>query len=470
MTKSGQAVVAGRTTWESASVRTLERWQVLVLAFLTDVLILWVGLNVATLTRLHTLIYVDNLWLLQRDRVICLGLFALIAVFAGAYNSARLNDGFDSIYYAWMALAATGIVALALTALLPREVRVLSRREIVVGCALAGILTAIWRYHAAAIVSRFSSFSRFFCVLGSESQAKRIAEEISTRPNVRADAQYITLEDFREKVERAWSRQDKPSYVAADSIIALTSQNRDELTAMLEFCEQNCQRTFLYPCMHDTLFFQQRNLLAIAGIPLLEVSNRVTLTPYVYVKRLIDLSAAAVSLLLVSPVCIVTALAIKLTTAGGIFYRQERMGKGGRIFKLYKFRSMVADAETDTGPVWAEANDARVTTVGRFIRKHRIDEIPQLLNVLKGDMSLVGPRPERPHFHQEFCDKWPLFERRLRVRPGLTSLSHVMGSYDSEPYDRLRYDLVYISNLSFLTDLKVIAATVRVVLGAKGAQ
>jgi len=111
-----------------------------------------------------------------------------------------------------------------------------------------------------------------------------------------------------------------------------------------------------------------------------------------------------------------------------------------------------------------------VTRVGRFIRKHRIDEVPQLLNVLKGDMSLIGPRPERPHFHDEFCRKWPLFDRRLAVRPGVTSLSHVLGSYHSEPEDRLRYDLLYINSMSLILDLRIMLATVRIVLGAKGAQ
>ena len=120
--------------------------------------------------------------------------------------------------------------------------------------------------------------------------------------------------------------------------------------------------------------------------------------------------------------------------------------------------------------MWAAANDARVTPVGGFLRKHRVDELPQLINVLKGDMSLIGPRPERPHFHEEFCRQWPLFKRRLAVRPGVTSLSHVLGSYDSNPGDRLRYDLMYISSVSLVTDVKILVATVRVVLGAKGAQ
>ncbi len=187
-------------------------------------------------------------------------------------------------------------------------------------------------------------------------------------------------------------------------------------------------------------------------------------------KRSVDILTASAGHLMTSPICIATALAVKFSSPGPIFYSQERMGLNGKHFNLYKFRSMVTDAEQQTGPVWARVNDDRVTPVGRFIRKHRVDEIPQLLNVLKGDMSLIGPRPERPHFHEEFCAKWPLFARRLAIRPGVTSLSHVLGSYDSDPEDRLRYDLMYISSFSPVVDMKILVATVRVVLGAKGAQ
>jgi len=182
-----------------------------------------------------------------------------------------------------------------------------------------------------------------------------------------------------------------------------------------------------------------------------------------------DLIFGLVALPVVLVVSIPVGIAIKGTSRGPVVYSQERMGKGGRKFRLYKFRSMVVDAEAATGPVWAQDNDARVTRVGRFLRRHRIDELPQVVNVLRGDMSLVGPRPERPALHAEFCGQLPLFERRLAVRPGLTSLSHILGSYSSEPGDRLRYDLVYIGSMSFLADVRILLGTIRIVLGGKGA-
>jgi lipopolysaccharide/colanic/teichoic acid biosynthesis glycosyltransferase len=131
---------------------------------------------------------------------------------------------------------------------------------------------------------------------------------------------------------------------------------------------------------------------------------------------------------------------------------------------------MFIDAEKTTGPVWAAKDDPRVTPVGRFLRAKRLDEIPQLWNILRGDMSLVGPRPERPFFVEEFSKELPLFRLRTMVRPGLTSLSHVMGRYDSAPAHRLLYDLIYIRNLSFMLDVRIIIDTVKVVLTGRGAQ
>jgi len=448
--------------------RIREERQVLLLCFLTDLLIYWIALNVATLTRVHTLIYFD-LATLQRDRLVCMLLFAGAAGLVGTCASARLSDRFDSIYYNWAALIVTGILQGVLVTLLPRDVRTISRRELVLALAIAGVLLALWRFALAGLTARFKSLHRFFYVFGSEAAAAAIVRSIRSS-GLNADAQYVPRDELDAMLGRLGDEPAAGQTPMAEAVIALTSKDRDELAETLVLCERRFHRTFLYPCVHDTLFFRHTGLLAIAGIPFVEIAGQGPTMPYRYLKRAIDVLVAGIGLCAATPVCIVAALAIKATSPGPVIYAQERMGKDSRRFRLYKFRSMIEDAEDDTGPVLAEANDARVTTVGRFIRRHRIDEIPQLFNVLKGDMSLVGPRPERPHFHEEFCEKRPLFARRLAVRPGVTSLSHVLGSYDSDPDDRLRYDLVYIGNVSFLMDLKIFVATVRVVLGAKGAQ
>jgi len=461
---------AGVTDEERELPEKRERRLVLALCVLTDGLILLFALSIATITRAHTLLYLDSLGALYRDQLVCVGLYLLGISLANAYNPLRITDRFDSVYFACAGVAVTAAVTVLVSRLIPRGTIAISGRELILGPVLGALALVLWRYYLGGLAARFASLHRYFLVFGSEPEGRRVANAITASAHVRPDARYCTQEEFEAWVKREETGAADASFRSRSAIICSAGLNRDTSVHLLDFCEKNFGRTFLYPSLQDIRLFSQIRLLAIAGIPLIEVSNRQLFAPYVRIKRLIDVGCALAGLLAALPICLATAAAIKLTSPGPLFYTQERVGRNGRRFKLYKFRSMVADAEAHTGPVWASANDSRVTPVGGFIRKHRIDEIPQLLNVLKGDMSLVGPRPERPHFHREFCAKWPMFEKRLAVRPGVTSLSHVLGSYDSEPEDRLRYDLMYISSCSMLTDFKILAATVRVVLGAKGAQ
>lgn len=447
-----------------------ERRALLVLCVLTDALLLALVLWAATLSRLQTLVYLDSLWLLHRDQVLCLAAWLLGLLVAGAYNPSRFTDRFDSVYYAWIGVFGVGAVLLVATSLFPRDLVAISRREILIGTVGGAGLLLLWRYNFGGLASRFGSLHREFFVFGAADQAARIADELARKSMLPVDAHSSDLATVSAVAAAHVAGTGEAPYLAKDAIIAADRTDHAEAVACLEFCEEHFGRTYLYPSLQDMLFFRHSRLLAIGGVPLIEVANRRVFSPYVHAKRAFDIAVAGVGLLCALPICLGTAIAIKVTSPGPIFYTQERMGLNGRRFLIYKFRSMTTDAETKSGPMWATKNDARVTPVGRFIRKHRIDEIPQLFNVLNGDMSMIGPRPERPHFHAEFCEKWPLFDRRLAVRPGVTSLSHVLGSYDSEPEDRLRYDLMYISSLSLALDLKILFATVRVVLGAKGAQ
>ncbi len=192
-----------------------------------------------------------------------------------------------------------------------------------------------------------------------------------------------------------------------------------------------------------------------------------------FLKRILDLSVSAVGLVVSAPLMLVVALAIRLDSPGSVLYRQERVGRRGRLFSLWKFRSMRADAEAEGEAVWAQERDPRVTRVGAWIRKFRIDELPQLWNVLVGDMSLVGPRPEREPFVRELIERFPLYEQRLVVRPGITGWAQVRADYAStfeESNEKLRYDLYYIKNLSVLLDISILASTLRIVLIGKGAR
>jgi len=191
-----------------------------------------------------------------------------------------------------------------------------------------------------------------------------------------------------------------------------------------------------------------------------------------FAKRLLDLVVAAAGLLLAAPLMLLVALAVRLDSPGPVFFRQGRVGRGGREFTLWKFRSMKTDAEAG-GARWAVERDPRVTRVGRFIRKTRLDELPQLWNVLVGDMSLVGPRPERRMFVDQLKEQCEWYEQRLVVRPGLTGWAQVKAPYAStfeESIEKLKFDLFYIKNLSLFLDISILLSTARIVLLGRGAR
>ena len=197
-----------------------------------------------------------------------------------------------------------------------------------------------------------------------------------------------------------------------------------------------------------------------------EVSRRILIQ-----KQIVSFSASSLLLLLCLPLFPLIALLIKLDSSGPVFFRQDRVGQGGKTFSLLKFRSMCQDAERDSGPVWARADDKRVTRLGKLLRRTRLDEVPQLINVLRGDMSLVGPRPERPKFVQDLSDTIPFYALRHSVKPGITGWAQINYRYGNSVEDaveKLQYDLFYIKNISWALDLLILLNTVKTVLVRKG--
>lgn len=186
-------------------------------------------------------------------------------------------------------------------------------------------------------------------------------------------------------------------------------------------------------------------------------------------SRILDILLSLLGLTIGIPLIMIFGMLVKLEDGGPIIYKQERLGKDGKIFNLYKIRSMRIDAEK-FGVQWAQNNDPRVLKVGRFIRKTRIDEIPQLFNILKGDMHIVGPRPERPMFTMQFNEEIEGFVNRLSVKPGLTGLAQVNGGYEMTPEEKLEWDVKYIKNRSNLLDIEIILKTIKIILTGYGAR
>ena len=198
------------------------------------------------------------------------------------------------------------------------------------------------------------------------------------------------------------------------------------------------------------------------SLPMMRVRRAGGHSEYRFFKRMFDMLASLVGIVVASPIMLATAIAIWLEDHGPVFYRQIRLTKNGREFKIFKFRSMTVNAEQDGIARLAGQNDSRITKVGRFIRACRIDELPQLFNILMGDMSIVGPRPERPEIAKQYEEFLPEFALRLQVKAGLTGFVQVYGRYNTEPYHKLQMDMMYINDMSFLKDLQLILATIKI--------
>jgi exopolysaccharide biosynthesis polyprenyl glycosylphosphotransferase len=253
-------------------------------------------------------------------------------------------------------------------------------------------------------------------------------------------------------------------------VVALEEDERKLLVDVMDQCDGLPVGVKIQPDLYDIVLGQARTN-QLYGVPLIEVMPHLMPPWEERMKRLMDVVVSAVVLVAGIPLWLLVALAIKLDSPGPVLFKQKRVGKDGKIFTIYKFRSMVEGAEKMTGPKWAEEDDPRITRVGRVLRKLRIDEFPQLINVLAGDMSLVGPRPERPYFVRRLKHQIPLYTRRLRVKPGITGWAQVKGHYDTSIEDvrkKLEYDLFYIENMSLRMDLKILLTTIYVALAGKG--
>ncbi|GJQ20363.1 MAG: undecaprenyl-phosphate glucose phosphotransferase [Bacteroidia bacterium] len=257
---------------------------------------------------------------------------------------------------------------------------------------------------------------------------------------------------------------------ATEVLVGLDSTDHDQLLEIIRFCNGREVGMKIIPDLYDIVSGQAR-INSIYGFPLIEVTPWFLKPWEEAMKRMTDVVVSLVVLIVGSPLWALVALAIVLDSPGPVFYRQVRVGRNGEKFTMLKFRSMREDAESLSGPKWAERNDPRVTRVGKILRRLHLDEVPQFLNVLVGHMSLVGPRPERAYFVEKLERDLPLYRRRLRVRPGMTGWAQIKYRYDQSVEDvrtKLKYDLFYIENMSWRMDLKILFNTLYVLMRGKG--
>jgi len=253
------------------------------------------------------------------------------------------------------------------------------------------------------------------------------------------------------------------SYETGESnAVVLGDISVEERTPLLKFCYKHSIRVYLLPKISDVILMGAEELHVFDTPLLLTREYRLTVEQR-FIKRLIDTVCALVLLVVTSPFMLITAIAIKLYDGGPVLYKQVRCTQNQREFYIMKFRSMRVDAEKDGVARLASKNDSRITPIGKVIRKCRIDELPQLINILKGDMSFIGPRPERPEIIEKYMELMPEFAYRMKVKAGLAGFAQVYGKYNTSPYDKLKLDLTYIENYSILLDVKLMLLTLKIV-------
>jgi exopolysaccharide biosynthesis polyprenyl glycosylphosphotransferase len=317
-------------------------------------------------------------------------------------------------------------------------------------------------------------------LVGGNERAMAIYEEIEAMPkspgnrfigfvNVNGGDQLLTQVGLPRLGKWHELRQVIDRHAVEEVIIAVDSGEHEHISRIMNELEGTGVRVKVIPDMYDILSGSVK-MTSIFGTPLIEVNSEIMPAWQFSLKRMVDISASALALVLLSPLYLVLAILVRLSSPGPVFFRQERIGKHGRPFKIIKFRSMHCDAEKD-GPQLSSSTDPRITPIGRWMRKTRMDEIPQFWNVIKGDMSLVGPRPERQHFIDAITAVAPHYRHLHKVRPGITSWGQVKFGY-AENVDqmvrRLKYDILYIENMSLAVDLKILAYTVLIILRRDG--
>lgn len=329
-----------------------------------------------------------------------------------------------------------------------------SRSVLIITTILQFIFLSVWKYlfwrAEQALITPKNAL-----IVGNKAECIRVITRLSMQPQLNCNVRYVCTECDHDQ----WKTVTQD----IDLIIVCSDMPLKDKAEIVHFCHSNGKQIVLIPDVYE-IFSSGVELDKIDDIPVFRPRYLKPSLEQRSLKRMLDITVSSIALLILWPIFILVAIVVKLDSAGPMLYSQIRSGRDERKFKVYKFRTMRQDAEEITGPVLALDNDPRITKVGRLLRATRLDELPQLINVLVGDMSIVGPRPERPFFVEQFKKEIPEYVYRHNVKPGITGMAQVYGKYNTTAYHKLIYDLIYIQKCNVLTDLVIMLQTVRVLL------
>ena len=390
----------------------------------------------------------------RRGNYVIIGLYALFLIFFGRmYGATKLGQlrRIEVILSQFLSIFISNLVTYIIISLLAfRFINILPVLVMTLGDF---VITVLWSFGASAVYGRIFKSWKILLIYG-ERPASDLVYKVEERRDKYAisDAIHVSagMDKLAEKVK------DYEAVIIGD----ISAKERNDV---LKFCYANGIRAYVIPKISDIILMGS-DRIHIFDTPFLLTKGYSLSFDQAFAKRFLDLLIAIPMLIIASPFMLLTAAAIKLYDKGPVFYKQIRCTKNGTHFEIIKFRSMIVNAEKAGGAQLAKANDSRITPVGRFIRSTRIDELPQLFNIIKGDMSFVGPRPERPQIMAEYMENIPEFAFRLRVKAGLTGFAQIYGKYNTVPYDKLKLDLFYIENYSLWLDIKLILMTIKTIL------
>lgn len=375
----------------------------------------------------------------------------LIMLFSRIYNGFRIGllRVSDIIYSQSLSMLFINAITYVQICLLERKIA--APLPLVIITAVDVAIIVLWALAGNRIYSNVYGARKMVIIYGSR-QAVGLVEKMSLREDRFMICKAVSCDEELSVIEDMINEFD------AVIVCDVPSERKNDI---LKICFNASKRIYITPKLTD-IIIRGAEQIHLFDTPLLVCRNTGLSAEQAIMKRAFDLLLSVTALIVLSPVMLITALCVKLCDGGPVLYTQERLTKDGRTFNVYKFRSMVVDAEKDGVARLAGENDDRITPVGKLIRRVRIDELPQIINIIKGDMSIVGPRPERPELAAENEKEMPEFRYRLKVQAGLTGYAQVLGKYNTTPYDKLRLDLMYIEQYSFLLDLKLILMTIKI--------
>ena len=326
------------------------------------------------------------------------------------------------------------------------------RSVLLISFVISSIFLIVWRVIIFKVYLKYSGTKRVM-VIGEEAKVISAAMNFNQAKNERHKIELVATDRYFKHI--------KENIENFDIVYLASHVVEEEKIEIFDLLIKNEKKVFLNTSF-ENLMLVNPNIMNIEDESIIEASNFKISAEDGLIKRIIDFIFSILLIIIASPFMLVTAVLIKLTSKGPILYKQVRITKDGKEFNVLKFRSMSATAEKDSGPVLAASNDVRVTTIGKYIRALRIDELPQLFNVLKGDMSVVGPRPERPFFVDQFQKENKYYYLRHNVRAGITGYAQVYGKYATDFNSKLNFDLLYIKKYSILLDIKIVLQTIKI--------